>query len=124
MSLLSKDQILAAPDVPVLEVPTPEWGGSVRIRGLDALSFIRLVESLKDETDALTRLKLLALQLVDESGEALFTFEELEQIGKKSWEVVRRLSDICIELNGGGKEAAAKLKENFPMRPGADLPSG
>ena len=33
---LSKDQILGAVDFSFVEVEVPEWGGTVRIRGLSA----------------------------------------------------------------------------------------
>ena len=35
MSLLSKEAILAAQDLPSEDVEVPEWGGTVRVRGLD-----------------------------------------------------------------------------------------
>ena len=36
MSLLSKAAILAADDLPTIDIAVPEWGGSVRIRALTA----------------------------------------------------------------------------------------
>jgi hypothetical protein len=114
--MLTRDQILAAADLPFEDVPVPEWGGTVRVQGLSLgeLFAIDAGSSGKDgEIDVKKRsLALLRAALVDEAGAALFSESDLERLAGKSHLVLRRLLKIADGLNGTSAEAAEQLAKN------------
>ncbi len=105
---LSKEQILAAQDLPREEVAVPEWGGTVFVRMLTAaerdaweVSNIRLEEGGKATPNLDNRsARLVALCAVDEEGNRLFSLEEAEQLGAKAARAVARLYAAAERLNG------------------------
>jgi hypothetical protein len=129
---LSKADALAADDIPVRDVEVPEWGGWVRIRGLDgkaASQFSRqLVKIGKDGKPQATGLdnfmaKLLAVTIVDqESGKPIFNEDDLAALGAKSAKVLKRLSDIAADLSGMSDKAVEEAEKNSET-PDADSPT-
>ena len=84
---LTKEQILAADDLGLLEVKVKEWGGSVFIRVMscgerDAYENDWVQNKGKGVDNF--RSKFLAKCLCDEKGERLFTDAEVEQLDRKS----------------------------------------
>lgn len=120
---LTREQILAA-ELPVEIVDAPEWGGKMRVRGMDALTMQEFAKGLDGLTDQQVRVRAVALSLVDESGSLLFSTEngDLEALAKKYFAVIRRLSDIVFRMNKGGRQAQAELKENFKPAQGEGSP--
>lgn len=132
MAFLTAEQILAAEDLPFRDELVPEWPdaqgkpGMVRVLGLsaeDASTFGAKLVSL-DGKGNIKQLKmdnflaeLLALTLVNEKNERLFTKEQAKALGKKSAAVMKRLGDISMELSGlseDSKKAAEKKSEGIP----------
>lgn len=119
--LLTKEQIVAAPDIGFEDVAVPEWGGTVRVRGMTGTQRDAYEQSLfagrSDEGGAIAnvRARLAAYSLVDEAGELLFTEAEVEALGKKSAaaldrvvEASRRVSALSQEdIDALGKPSAA-----------------
>jgi hypothetical protein len=119
-----KDKILAADDLPRIPLVVPEWGISEEdggfIRGLtgsgrDAYeSGIRnyrngqMVVNLKD-----VRARLVAMCLVDEDGNRVFSDKEIQALGAKSGQVLERLFDKAAALSGLSKETVEELAEGF-----------
>lgn len=121
MGLLNKQTILQVEDLPTQDVKVPEWGGTVRIRGLSgdqASKFSKkLVKIGPDGKPQVLQLdnfmaELLALTIVDENGEHVFNQADVEALGKKSAAVLKRLSDIAASLSGLGDEAARDAEKN------------
>lgn len=107
MALLSKEKILSANDRPTEDVEVPEWGGTVRVRGLsgaerDAFESSLLGPDGKPSPSRLAnfRARLLARTLVDETGNRLFSDSEIKALGEKSGEVLSRLFDVAQRLSG------------------------
>jgi len=127
MSFLTKEQILAAEDIPFRDEPVPEWsklnGGSgmVRVAGLsakEASTFSSKLVSV-DGKGQVKELKmdnflaeLLARTLVDENFEPLFSEADIEALGKKSAAVMKRLGDIAMELSGLSEKAVEEAAKN------------
>lgn len=118
MALLGKDQILGAEDSEYRDVPVPEWGGTVRIMGISGTgrdahesSFFVFGTGGKivGKNFKNSRARLLALTLVDEDGQRLFTEKDITALGAKSGKVLDRLYDIAKELSGL-TEAAVEAK--------------
>lgn len=119
MSLLTRAAILAAEDLKSIDVPCPEWGGDVRLRSLTAAQKDDFDASLGEFNAAGTRVvnlhnmraKLLAVSIVGEDGEPLFTATDIESLGAKSSAPIGRLFEAAQRLNGmlpDAVEAAAK----------------
>lgn len=107
MAVLNKDQILAADDLPREIVPVPEWGGDVIVQGLSAEQSETLIKSTRDDNEGFA-LKLLALSLVNESGEPLFALDTVAALKKKNSGILTRLVQICTRLNQFDRAETAK----------------
>jgi hypothetical protein len=107
MAYLTKEQILQATDVDVEEIEVPEWGGVVRVCGLDAQYVQRLIQSGfidarsgNADIGKLDLIELAARSLVDEKGEALLTRNEAKTLGKKSFAPLMRVATKALQLTG------------------------
>lgn len=104
--LLTKEQILAADDLPTKEVPVPEWGGSVFVRtmtgierdAMEAEAIVMRGESVEMNREN-TRGRLLARAICDAGGNRLFTDADAPALGKKSGAALSRLYDVASKLN-------------------------
>ncbi len=122
--LLSKEQILAAQDLPTEDVPVPEWGGAVRIRTLSGAERDRWEESRirgrgKDRRTNYENItaSLIALCAVDGEGKRLFGEAEVHALGRKSSKVLGRLFDACRRLNGLSDEEVEALAGELKNAP-------
>lgn len=111
---LSKDQILAADDMGLLEVNVPEWGGSVFVRVMtvgerDSYENDWMVNKNKGVENF--RSKFLQRVLCDENGELLFKPEEITLLAKKSARAITRVWESAMRHNAltdGDVEELAK----------------
>jgi hypothetical protein len=120
---LSRDQILSANDICREEVPVPEWGGSVHVTvmsGVERDAWERELQTLGRE-NFLTNLRarLAVYTIVDESGQRLFTKDDVEQLGKKSFVALTRVCDVAERLNRLSPAAMEDLKGKSEPSPGA-----
>ena len=99
--ILNRDQILGATDFNFVEVDVPEWGGSVRLRGLSAAERDEFEASLGVTQDLTNmRARLVVNCLVDETGNRLFKSSEAKELGKKSGTIINRLFEEVRKLSG------------------------
>lgn len=117
MGLLSKDQILNADDRKHIDVEVPEWGGTVRIAilsGIDRENLEREFANLSEgeRSKYSVRAFMVALSVVDENGNRLFTKKDMEQLNKKSWRALELIQSRVSELNGIGDAQVEKLAKN------------
>lgn len=125
---LTRDQILGVDDLPTSDVEVPEWGGTVRVRGLtgterDRFEF-RLVEAHKTPGEAVVRAELVARCIVDAEGKRVFSDKEVGRLGSKSAVALDRVFDAARSLSGMGDDAVAEVVEDFDEAPDADSLSG
>lgn len=120
MTILSRDQILGAEDLPTRDVPVPEWGGTVRMRGLTGSerdAYEASVRQFKGDRMVVklenVRARLVAMCLVDEEGQRLFTDQQAKELGRKSGKILDRLFDEAAKLSGLSEEAVEELAEGF-----------
>lgn len=101
MPMLDKASILAAKDFRFEDVEVPEWGGTVRLRGLSA-SERDSFENEATKTGELIniRSKFIATTLIDEKGNSLFTAKEAVKLGEKDAKVINNLFEIVRKLSG------------------------
>lgn len=117
MTLLTKDAILAAKDLQVVDVDVPEWGGKVQLRPMTAGErevFEQEIVSNMNSKNRPNNIRafLVHLSLVDEQGNLLFTKEEVDALGKKSAVVLNRLALKCQEINGMTTKEVEELEKN------------
>jgi hypothetical protein len=99
---LTAEQIIAADDTGLLEVPVPEWGGSVFIRVMsvgERDAYERMWIGKKESGVDNFRTEYLARVLCDEKGNLLFPKEKIAALASKSGAVMGRLFDAAMKHN-------------------------
>lgn len=132
---LSKHEIQQIDDQQVDDVDVPEWGGSVRVRGLtgeerDAYE-ASLIEERKRGGVGVTkkrlrnaRARLIVMAAVDDAGDPLFTTEDIPWLGQKSARAVDRLAEKARELSGMTEQDEEELLGNSDADPSDGSTSG
>ncbi len=122
--MLTKEQILAADDLPRETITIPEWGGDVTLQRLTAAEWNRwqtlnfLGQEAMTEGDhekGMAGMTLLViLSLVDESGAQIFedTDENRADLARKSMASLRTIFDKALEINGKTAEAKEESEKN------------
>jgi hypothetical protein len=117
---LTKEQILAAADLPEEVVDVPEWGGKVLIRGMTGAERDAFEESVmvtRGNNRELNlrnfRAKLVARSIVDPATkERMFTDNEIAELGKKSARALQRVFEAALRLNGMTAESVEELTKS------------
>lgn len=117
--LLTKDQILQTQDLPFEDVDVPEWGGHVRVRALTGTERDAFEASIVERRGNRTefnpinmRAKLVALTVIDENGNRLFTDADIEALGKKSAIALDRVFQVAQRLSGLRPEDLEEMTKN------------
>lgn len=125
--LLSRDAILGAVDVQVEDIEVPEWGGTVRIRGLSGTErdeYEAWIISGKGRNRDInlrnSRAKLVALCVVDEQGSRVFDPGDVAALGKKSAIALQRVFDKAAALSGLDDDALEKIQDDLGNAPSDD----
>jgi hypothetical protein len=125
--LLSAADIEAANDIGFEDVAVPEWGGTVRVRGMNGFQRALIngtmvairgqsVE-LKAEALAQVELKVVTMSLVDANLKPLFTLKQMQKLGAKRAGVVSQLYATAERLSGTGKGAVEDAAKNSGSTP-------
>lgn len=128
--LLSRDAILGASDIKSEEVHVPEWGGTVRVRGLtaaqrDAFEAASVTGNGKrrDVNLANIRARLVALSVVDEKDQPIFNPGDVKALGEKSAGALDRVFSVASRLSGLSDEDVEELGKPSEETSSGDLPS-
>jgi len=104
--MLDKAAILAAPDMPTEEVAVPEWGGTVKVRGLTAAERDVFDTTCFDGNGKLLvanfRAQLVVRTVVDDAGVRIFADTDVELLGGKASTAIDRLFSVGQRLSGLG----------------------
>lgn len=105
--LLTRDDILKAQDLPTERVSCPEWGGEVIVRGLTGAERDAFEQGIVETRGKNTRMnlkniraRLVALTVVDEQGNRLFSDDDVEPLGRKSATALNRVFEVAQRLSG------------------------
>lgn len=116
MALLTKEQILAADDLPRETVAVPEWGGEVIVRTMSGWERAEYEQGCLDAAGADEKknrrsmlVHLCARTICSADGQPLFTTEEVEALGGKSAGALYRVFKVALKLNGIGKDDVKEL---------------
>lgn len=127
--LLTKVDILDAQDVTRVKVEVPEWGGFVYVqtmtadaRGVleDEMVALQDANGADSETDiSYSAMKVLMVMLcvVDESGDRLFSKEDIKALGRKSSVALNKVVSIAMKLNVLTMESQEDLAKNTKPDP-------
>jgi hypothetical protein len=118
--MLTRDQILAATDLPTETVNVPEWGGDVRLRSMTGedrdrweSAWIDYRKQMGDQEDmGHFRAHLLSHVIVDDAGNPLFSESDIARLARLSGKAIVRVSRAAMRMNGIGGEAEAGLEKN------------
>src|SRR5262245_47090770 len=127
---LTRDQILAVPDLRTERVAVPEWGGDVLVRSLTADerdAFEVLTYQLRGQNLVTNmrgiRARLVALSIVDEDGARLFSEEDIAALGGKSAAAVDRVYAVCRRVSALDERDVQELAGNSEPGRSGDTPS-
>lgn len=103
--MLTADAIRSINDVKIEKLEIPEWNGCLYIRSFSAA----VRESISTRTEEMKSKSLMARFVVasacDESGNLLFTNEDVDALGKKDARVMQRIFKAILNLNAIGDMA-------------------
>lgn len=109
---LDARSVLSAEDFLYADVDCPEWGGSVRVRGLTAGERSSVAKKLKDANQQDLEVTVVIFGTVDQNGERLFTNADKDQLKRKSNAVITRIAKKILELSGGDDESVSDAQKN------------
>lgn len=110
--MLTKDQILGAPDLHVTRVEVPEWGGEVFLRAFTLADRLEL-EARPDSTDiAAASANAVAIALCDAEGTRLFAADEIGALTGKNANVLLRLFKQVAQINALSSRDIAEIVKN------------
>ena len=129
--LLTRDDILSAKDLKHEDVDVPEWGGTVRVRGLKGVERDEFESSIVvTNPDGTTRVeskamraRLCSLTVVGENDVRLFTADDVAALGQKSAAALERVFDVAMKLAGMSKDEVDKLGKDSEETPADDSSS-
>lgn len=120
---LSRENILEAADTPFMDVQVPEWGGTVRVKGLNGTERDRFEAGMIGKDYENVRARLVALAIVDADGKRLFSDRDVLALGRKSGKALQRVFEAAQRLAGLLPEDIEQMTENFTSDPSGDSTS-
>lgn len=125
---LSRESILAHDDYLTEDVEVPEWGGTVRVAGMTGVERDRFEASVIGNGKKMQlgnmRARMVALCMVDESGERLFGTADIAALGSKSAAALERVFAVAQRLSGLSEEDVSELTEDLDDAPSGSSTSG
>jgi hypothetical protein len=129
--LLDKDAILGATDVKTQDVPVPEWGGTVRVRGLTGVARDQWEASMMERRGGKTvvnsfnaRAKLLSLTMINDDNSLMFTPGDITALGEKSGSAIERIYTVAAKLSGVTEDEFNEVVQDFGTTDGGPASSG
>lgn len=118
-SYLDRDAILKASALKTEDVPVPEWGGSVLVRELrgrerdefEASLAVQRGRQMVPDVENM-RAKLVALTVVGEDGEPVFTRQDVAALGELSAAALDRVFEVASRLSGLNQDAVEEKAKN------------
>lgn len=124
MGVLKREEILKADDLARELVSVPEWGGDVYVRGMNGAErdkFEASIVETKGKSQVVNmaniRAKLASLTVCDESGQRLFSQEDVQALSQKSAAGLQRVFLVAQRLSGIGEQDVKELAEGMKENP-------
>lgn len=110
--ILTRGEILSLDDSPLTRIPVKEWGGDVFARALSADEREEFETFASGKPKSGIQAHLLAICLVDESGNRLFNDDDVIALGKKNGAPVGRIFKSIMKLNAMTDDEMKELEKN------------
>ena len=102
--MLDRKSIFKAVDLDIQNVPVPEWGGDICIRGLTARERDHFEASIGQSANLENlRARLVVLSICDEAGERVFKDSDATELGKKN---ARSQAKLLPHRTATGKDSS------------------
>lgn len=128
--ILTRDDILKISDIQIERVSVPEWGGDILVRSMSGTERDQFEASMVEQRGKNRRYnlqniraKLASLTICDESGERLFTEQDVKELGKKNATALQRVLIVAQKLSGITDEDVDELAEEMKNDPFGSLPT-
>ncbi|QTD91759.1 hypothetical protein [Burkholderia anthina] len=116
--MLNRQQILAASDLQSVDVPVPEWGGTVRVLMMSGTARDALQAQVVDnKSTSKFEAALIVATVVDDNGAPLFTVDDVAALQGKSSAALSRVSNAAMKLNRLGEKATEDAEKNSGATP-------
>jgi hypothetical protein len=112
MGFLTKEQIQAIKDLPIITVDIPQWGGKINIKSPSCYDRDRMAVEFKDDDNEYIRAKLAVRYIVDEKGERMFTDGDIKMLAGKSPHALDIIFKEIQKLMGFNKEEVEEVVKN------------
>lgn len=109
--LLDKKSILMCNDIPSEVVEVPQWGGSVKVRGMTAGERDQFEEMIRTKGLNALRGTLAAMCIIDDNDNRLFSDDEITKLAKKSAEALDIVVAAASRLSGLTADDAELLEK-------------
>jgi hypothetical protein len=120
---LTREQILAADDLPREAVDVPQWGGKVYVRTMNGLQR----DGFETAVAGKGKVEILAILTVktvcDEAGNLLFEEEDVPAILAKNADPVLRIATVALRVNAINRTDVDELEKNSKAIPSDTTPS-
>lgn len=114
MKLLTKEEILQAMDLQPEEIEVPEWGGSIRIRGVSLAERSAMLRMMRDpQSGEISDERAAVAAFVFGVEEPRFTEEDVEALMKKSAGVIERIAMRILQRSGFAPRITERLRRDF-----------
>lgn len=109
MTLLTREQILAADDRATVDVPVDKWGGTVRLLSLSGRNWRAIKRMIDQSADEMTLIcHTLSLSIIGPEGKLVFTPEDVEALAEKDPNTLMDLGLAALRHNGINIDAGAE----------------
>lgn len=109
---LDARSVLCAEDFQYADVDCPEWGGSVRVRGLTAGERANIALKVKNNNQQDLEVSIVIYGTVDMNGDRIFTKNDRDALKQKSNNVINRIARKILELTGSDEDNVAAAQKN------------
>lgn len=125
MKKLTREAILASKDSKFEDVEVPEWGGHIRLTIMSGRARDEfMTANATNQSVGAFQARLLIATAQDTDGVPLFQADDIESLRDQNKDVLDRLSEICMRLNGIGGKAQKEIEKNSEAAPSGDSGSG
>ena len=112
-----RDKIISADDISKKQIEIPEWECSIEIRTMTAKQRADILNEVTDDSGKLDHSKLGPFMIIascfdPETGELIFTKDDVEMIMSKASGPVEKLMSEAMTLSGFGKDAVKEAEKN------------
>lgn len=113
LTLLSREALLAAPDIDTEVVEVSEWGGSVTIQTMTVEQRDAMLKYGRSADGKMDTTALTVGMLVYGLKEPKLTADDAQALRQKSSKVVERVVKQIMAFNGMTEEGAKKTEDTF-----------